>query len=127
MSLSVAPHVCVGNQVVGGKGGYYPLCDHDGCAVNTKESWPLPFYGPGTDFMINTQQPIDVTASFPAGPDGNLTRIDVALLQQGAGIIPAEYLIDINNKTCDWLTHPGYPQLMTYPFSRPMTPVFSVW
>lgn len=128
-ALSVAPHNCVQGSE---GGGFYPLCDHDGCAINTNSEWPLPFYGPGNDYLIDTTQPMNITSRFAAasssGPTGgaNITLIEVAMSQPGTG---RQYTINIANGTCDKVSgyHPGYPGDMTQPMSRPMTLVFSLW
>lgn len=122
MGLSVAPHLCVGRNATTGS---YALCDADGCAIKTKDTWPLPLYGPGKDYLIDTKKAVQVTATFATEGRGASVSLDHLQVNMGQSAL-AQYPIDITNTSCSW-DHPGYPQGLTEDFSRPMTLVFSVW
>jgi len=76
-ALAVTPHRCDQPQ-----GRYYPHCDGGGCGINTYRTNNQAF-GPGGNFIINTQSPFRVSMSFSTGGTGNLNNITTVLSQNG--------------------------------------------
>jgi len=69
------PHKCDGN------GPYYPSCDGGGCGRNTYRLNPNA-YGPGSNYIINTQSPFDASFTFGSS-GGQWNRMTTVLSQNG--------------------------------------------
>jgi len=99
ISQAYTPHTCstVGQQRCSGsecgdiddsnpESRYTGLCDKDGCDLNPYRYGIKDFYGPGSEFTINTEQPITVVTQFVTtdGTDeGDLREIKRFYVQNG--------------------------------------------
>jgi len=73
-ALQITPHRCNSPQ-----GKYYPYCDGGGCGQNVAHI-DSQSYGPGSNYIINTENPFQVNMSFQT-QGGNLDKIVTVLSQ----------------------------------------------
>merc|ERR1712028_257318 len=79
--------VCTGDDECGRQDGdrFKAPTDRDGCDINAYRLGHHNFYGPGSDFQVNTQQPFTVVTRFHA-PSGDLIGIEQFYVQNGQEI-----------------------------------------
>merc|ERR1712153_126040 len=80
-------HVCMGDDECGSQDGdrFKAPTDRDGCDINAYRLGHRNFYGPGSDFQVNTQQPFSVVTRFHA-PSSDLIGIEQFYVQNGQEI-----------------------------------------
>ncbi|KAH8179925.1 glycosyl hydrolase family 7 domain-containing protein [Sarocladium implicatum] len=104
-----AAHSCEGDECGGAtaEDRYAGDCDPDGCDFNSYRQGNQTFYGPGSEFNIDTTKPLTVVTQFLAGDDGNLAEITRFYVQDGVVISNSESTIDgipgnsITEEYCD--------------------------
>lgn len=62
---------------------YQGWCDKDGCDLNAYRVGVKDFFGEGSDFTIDTSQPITVVTQFLTDDNGDLTEIRRKFIQNG--------------------------------------------
>jgi len=110
-AIQVTPHKCDAPQ-----GHYYPSCDRGGCAINTYHLNPNNF-GPGSNFIVNSQKPFRVSMSFMT-TNNVLTSIYTVVSQEGK-----QFSFTHNDGHCGG----GYLASMTDAFKQGMVGTFSYW
>ncbi|KAH7329339.1 glycoside hydrolase [Stachybotrys elegans] len=87
-----AQHSCNGDDCGGtySPDRYAGDCDPDGCDFNAWRQGNETFYGPGSEFTIDTTKPLTVVTQFLAGDDGNLSEIKRFYVQDGVVVANAE-------------------------------------
>nr|ATQ35967.1 cellobiohydrolase [Talaromyces piceae] len=99
ISTAVTPHPCetVGQLICDGDscGGTYSSeryageCDPDGCDFNPYRMGNTSFYGPGSDYLVDTTQPITIVTQF-LEDGGSLSSIKRFFVQNGKVIPQSE-------------------------------------
>jgi len=110
-ALAVTPHRCSAPQ-----GKYYPSCDRGGCGLNTYRM-NNQAYGPGGNFIINTQSPFRVSMSFTTS-GGSLNNITTVLSQNGK-----TYRFMHGDSNCGG----GYLESLTDAFKQGFVVAISYW
>jgi len=110
-ALAVTPHRCDAPQ-----GKFYPRCDGGGCGLNTYRL-NQNAYGPGGNFIINTQSTFRVSMSFSTS-GGVLNNITTVLSQNGK-----TYTFTHDDARCGG----GYLEALTDAFKQGMVVVISYW
>lgn len=110
-ALQITPHRCNAIQ-----GKYYPWCDGSGCGKNI-ERMAANNYGPGSNHVINTESPFQVSMSFQTS-NGNLNAIHTIVSQNGK-----EVRVTHDDANCGG----GYLAAMTDAFRQGMVIAFSLW
>merc|ERR1712072_1046290 len=84
--------VCMKDEECGRQDGdrFISPTDRDGCDLNAWRMGDYTFYGPGSEFTINTLQPFQVVTRFHA-PDGELTGIEQFYVQNGQQVHHPNY------------------------------------
>merc|ERR1712139_150198 len=80
-------HICHGDEECGGQQGdrYVAPTDRDGCDINAYRMGVTDFYGPGSQFAVDTTRPFTVVTRFTASGD-TLTDIEQVYVQDGKEI-----------------------------------------
>jgi cellulose 1,4-beta-cellobiosidase len=80
-------YVCMKDEECGRQDGdrFIAPTDRDGCDINAYRLGHQDFYGPGSNFKVNTLQPFTVTTRFHA-PNGVLESIEQFYIQNGVEI-----------------------------------------
>jgi cellulose 1,4-beta-cellobiosidase len=80
-------HVCMKDEECGSQQGdrFKAPTDRDGCDINAFRMGHRDFYGPGSQFAVNTEQPFKVVTRFHA-PNGVLEAIEQFYVQNGQEI-----------------------------------------
>lgn len=68
---------------------YAGICDPDGCDFNPYRLGNTTFYGPGSDFTVNTDSTFTVVTQFVTGSSGTLSSINRFFVQNGVVISQA--------------------------------------
>jgi cellulose 1,4-beta-cellobiosidase len=97
IATAYTPHPCKNNaahsceaDACGGataEDRYAGDCDPDGCDFNSYRQGNQSFYGPGSEFTIDTTQPLTVVTQFLTGDDGALSEI-TRFYVQGGSVVP---------------------------------------
>jgi cellulose 1,4-beta-cellobiosidase len=84
--------VCMGDEECGAQDGdrFISPTDRDGCDLNAWRMGEQTFYGPGSEFTINTMQPFQVVTRFHA-PQGDLIGIEQFYVQNGQQVNHPNY------------------------------------
>jgi len=109
MATAFTPHpaqnpgltVCMGDEECGSQDGerFISPTDRDGCDVNAWRMGSHNFYGPGSEFTVNTLQPFQVVTRFHA-PHGDLIGIEQFYVQNGQQIHHPNY-VALGNKNLE--------------------------
>ncbi|KAI0126067.1 1,4-beta-D-glucan cellobiohydrolase B [Xylariales sp. AK1849] len=153
ISTAFTPHPCktIGYHSCEGDacGGTYSTdryagdCDPDGCDFNSYRQGNTTFYGPGSDFTLDTTKPLTIVTQFLTGDSGDLTEIKRFYVQGGVVIPNSESTIagvtgnSITTDYCDaqktafgdtndFETQGGLSQ-MGAALAEPMVLVMSLW
>ncbi|KAI4596158.1 Exoglucanase 1 [Pestalotiopsis sp. 9143b] len=88
-------HSCVGDACGGtySSDRYAGDCDPDGCDFNSYRQGNTTFYGPGSDFTLDTTQKLTIVTQFLTDDSGSLSEIKRFYVQNGAVIPNSESLI----------------------------------
>lgn len=153
ISTAFTPHPCKNNEqhsCEGDKcGGTYSTtryagdCDPDGCDFNSYRQGNESFYGPGSDFTLDTSKKMSVVTQFIKGSDGGLAEIKRFYVQNGkvvpnsmstiAGVTGNSVTADFckNQKKVfgdrDSFTEQGGFSQMSRAVAAPMALVMSLW
>jgi cellulose 1,4-beta-cellobiosidase len=68
---------------------YAGVCDPDGCDFNPYRLGNTTFYGPGSNFAVNTESAFTVVTQFVTGSSGTLSSINRIFVQNGNVIAQA--------------------------------------
>jgi len=92
--------VCIGDEECGTQDGdrFVGPTDRDGCDINAFRMGEQNFYGPGSQFKVNTEKPFKVVTRFHA-PDGVLEEIEQLYVQDGEEIHHPSYSAGGNKNT----------------------------
>ena len=141
-ATSIAPHVCNKPSLftcTGNDCGFDGSCDEWGCGYNTYRNGAKTFYGPGTQYAVDTTKPFTVVTQFPTYSSGKLTQINRIYRQNGKKIqqpnvnlsgVPA--INYVRQDYCDATGMTKFKALggmtgMGQSMARGMTLVFSIW
>ncbi|RBQ76852.1 hypothetical protein FVER14953_01037 [Fusarium verticillioides] len=85
-------HSCTGNSCGGtySDDRYGGTCDADGCDFNAYRQGNKTFYGPGSNFNVDTTKKMTVVTQFHKGSDGRLSEITRLYVQNGKVIANSE-------------------------------------
>jgi len=85
-------YVCHGDEECGAQDGdrYIAPTDRDGCDINAYRLGETSFYGPGSQFQVDTTKPFTVVTRFHA-TGGELTEIEQLYVQDGKEIHHPSY------------------------------------
>lgn len=93
MSTAYTPHTCTNLEQTSCTGDdcggtysatrYAGTCDPDGCDFNPYRQGNKTFYGPGSDFNVDTTKKVTVVTQFIKGSDGKLSEIKRFYVQNG--------------------------------------------
>jgi cellulose 1,4-beta-cellobiosidase len=85
-------NICMGDEGCGRQDGdrFISPTDRDGCDLNAYRMGTKNFYGPGSEYQVNTLQPFKVVTRFHA-PSGVLTGIEQFYVQNGVEIHHPSY------------------------------------
>ncbi|KAL2212547.1 glycoside hydrolase [Sarocladium strictum] len=143
--LNNAAHSCNGDECGGATADdrYAGDCDPDGCDFNSYRQGNQTFYGPGSEFNIDTTQPLTVVTQFIAGDDGVLSEITRFYVQGGTVVPNSESTIEgipgssITQDYCDAqkstfgdepsFNNNGGLAAMSDAVANPMVLVMSLW
>jgi len=91
-------HVCMKDAECGSQDGdrFIAPTDRDGCDINAFRMGDRNFYGAGSQFKVNTEQPFKVVTRFHA-PEGVLTGIEQFYVQNGQEVHHPNYASMGNN------------------------------
>jgi len=91
-------HICNGDAECGGQQGdrYISPTDRDGCDINAYRMGNTTFYGPGSEFQVDTTKPFTVITRFHA-TGGELTEIEQLYVQDGKEIHHPSYALGANH------------------------------
>ncbi|KAL6399384.1 exoglucanase type C precursor [Ilyonectria robusta] len=118
-------------------------CDPDGCDFNSYRQGNETFYGPGSDFTVDTTKTITVVTQFVEGTSGGLSSIKRFYVQDGVVVANSESTIASNSGNAlteefctaqkvafgdddDFAAKGGYSQ-MSDALAAPMVLVMSLW
>lgn len=100
MSTALTPHpsteeglfICNGDSECGSQQGdrYIAPTDRDGCDINPYRMGATTFYGPGSNFDVDTTKPFTVVTQFHA-PSGKLESINQYYIQNNKRIDPPNF------------------------------------
>jgi cellulose 1,4-beta-cellobiosidase len=110
-AFQITPHKCDAPS-----GKHYYSCDGGGCGQNLVRNNPQSF-GFGSNYIINTQQPVQVSISFQTS-GGMLSRIVTDVMQNGRNV-----QIVHDSSRCG----NGYLSSMTDAFRTGMVVIFTFW
>lgn len=138
-------HSCDGDNCGGtySKDRYAGDCDPDGCDFNSYRQGNETFYGPGSDFTLDTTQKMTVVTQFIKGDDGDLSEIKRFYVQNGKVVPNSESTVpgvsgnSITSDFCtkqksvfgdrDSFTENGGLSQMGSAVASPMVLVMSLW
>lgn len=91
-------HICHGDKECGAQDGdrYIAPTDRDGCDINAYRMGETSFYGPGSQFQVDTTKPFTVVTRFHA-TGGELTEIEQLYVQDGKEIHHPSYSAGANH------------------------------
>ncbi|KAF4982723.1 hypothetical protein FZEAL_1712 [Fusarium zealandicum] len=95
---SLTQQSCTGNACGGtySNDRYGGSCDPDGCDFNPYRQGNKTFYGPGTNFNVDTNQKVTVVTQFLKGSNGQLSEIKRFYVQNGKVVPNSESRITGN-------------------------------
>lgn len=142
---TLTQHSCEGDACGGtySTTRYAGTCDPDGCDFNSYRQGNESFYGPGSDFLVDTTKKITVVTQFVAGTSGGLSEIKRLYVQDGKVIANSDSKIEgtsgnsVTEEFCtaqkvafgdedDFKAKGGYSQ-MSDALAAPMVLVMSLW
>ncbi|KAM0421010.1 hypothetical protein ACHAPT_011253 [Fusarium lateritium] len=142
---TLTQHTCEGDDCGGtySKTRYAGTCDPDGCDFNAYRQGNETFYGPGSEFTVDTTKKMTVVTQFIKGSSGGLSEIKRFYVQNGKVIGNAESTIpnnegnSITEEFCtaqkkafgdddDFAAKGGYSQ-MSDALAAPMVLAMSLW
>jgi len=93
-------HVCMGDEECGAQDGdrYVAPTDRDGCDLNAYRMGETTFYGPGSQFKVDTTKPFTVITRFHA-TGGELTEIEQLYVQDGQEIHHPSYSLGADHNS----------------------------
>ncbi|RBR08204.1 uncharacterized protein FIESC28_10396 [Fusarium coffeatum] len=102
-------HACEGDSCGGtySNDRYGGTCDADGCDFNAYRQGNKTFYGPGSDFTVDTTKKVTVVTQFHKGSNGRLSEITRLYVQNGNVIANSQSKIagvPGNSLTADFCT-----------------------
>jgi len=116
ISQALTPHTCDPTSVVGqtrcdgeecgdNEDRYSGMCDRDGCDYATYRLGETDFYGPGSDFTLDSSVPLTVVTQFitdTGTDDGELIEIRRLYVQNGEVVSQPE--VTVNSTSYDSIT-----------------------
>ncbi|CAH0015703.1 unnamed protein product [Clonostachys rhizophaga] len=142
---TLTQHSCEGDACGGtySTTRYAGTCDPDGCDFNSYRQGNESFYGPGSDFLVDTTKKITVVTQFVAGTSGGLSEIKRLYVQDGKVIANSDSKVEgtsgnsVTEEFCtaqkvafgdedDFKAKGGYSQ-MSDALAAPMVLVMSLW